>query len=435
MADREFKIKITSEADISAARSEADALREVGKSGTQAHKDISEASGKTEVSHRALRVILGNLGPEFAHVGHEAIFAFANPVTAGAIGLTLVIGALIKHFENLDEAAKKAAESLDERLQKFQSGMRKVADSIDESDKKFADWYLNLDRNTGAIIKRLETIKERIAALPEGIISKPVLVEQATEGALREARSKESAAKEASLQAQLAAENPVVKAQLEQLPNKIAEGQKRVAAAQAEVNKKESFGEIIKRFTTDELGRIFGAAGLESKPGAETEADREAKREALITAKQAALEKEQQLLAQDEAYASELKAHQDDLDQIAANKKKEAEDYASQVKALETAQGKSVLSAFSPEAVSHLENIRSGGRFAAAISGEEAIGQGQQLGASQSGAIASLVNLLKQHGATQDQIIRLLQFLQSLTASHKQKLDAIEATLKAARPT
>jgi len=410
MTDREFKIKITTEADTAAARSESDALREVGKSGTAAHESISEASNKTEVSHRALRVILGNLGPEFAHVGHEAVYAFANPVTAGAIGLTLVIGALVKHFQDLEEAAKAAGDSLSERLEKFQEGMRKATESIKESDEKFADWYHHLDERTGAIIKRLETIKERIAALPGGEVSKPVLVERATAQALQQAQAEEAAAKAAALAAHLQATDPHRKKELDLLPERLAAANaelKLAESAKAPTFTRGAFG--IPHLTTSDDELAFADA---QRPGIDSA---RSKRDALILKQ------------------SQISEAQRNADAVAEQAKRRASDAASQVKALTDAHEQSIGPAENAAFPKRLAGTEI--NFGEAIAAEEAVGLGQKLGAGQAAAVSGLVGFLQQHGATQDQIIRILEALKSTTTTHRQKLEYLEAQFKNARPT
>ena len=112
MADREFKIKITSEADLSASRATADSYKDIEKSGTKAHEEISKSAEHSEVSHRALRVALSQLGPEFAHIGHAAVTGFANPSTAALILVAAAAGSLLKHFEKLKEEAAASAKAL-----------------------------------------------------------------------------------------------------------------------------------------------------------------------------------------------------------------------------------------------------------------------------------------------------------------------------------
>jgi hypothetical protein len=422
MADREFKIKITSEADVSAARTEAEALKEVGRAGTSAHHDISEASEKTEVSHRALRVILGNLGPEFAHVGHEAMFAFANPVTAAAIGLTLVIGALIKRFEALNEASKALGESTSESLGNLTEGIAKATESLKESDDKFEAWSSHINNNVDGIIKRLETVKGRILETTEGSIPQKVQIEQATEAALKRAKEEEESAIESEAQARAQARNPNRAALLATLPGRIEEAKKRVKAAEAAAP--ETWTEAMRR-------------GLEDEFRIGTPEENEAKWQEKFDERQRKLETEKTGLAKLESERDRLQGDQRRADAIAKEATERADKASGQVRTLTRAQEQSFAEIFSPEAQRHMEGIKEGGTpfQRDVISGEEAAAQGHALNAAQSQAIQMLTQRLKTTLENQKLINDFLKMLGDASISDKSKIEALQAQWRAARPT
>src|ERR1051325_9248620 len=103
-ADREFKIKITSEADTAGAKAEADALKNVGRVGVQANKEVAKATEEVIVKKTEWRHILRHLHEQFpllSAIGRAAL----NPIV-GAVGLA-VMG-----FRSLHESIKTLEDSL-----------------------------------------------------------------------------------------------------------------------------------------------------------------------------------------------------------------------------------------------------------------------------------------------------------------------------------
>jgi|ERR1043166_824929 uncharacterized protein YukE len=224
MADREFKIRITTEADTAAARGTSDALQNLGQTGTKAQESIAEATGKTEISHRALRVALSQLGPEFAHLGHSALYAFANPATAAVIGLALVVGALKRHFDDLAKSAEEAAKRTNDALDNIKTSTSNANEEIGKADRSFADWFKHINSETGTVIKNLDSVLEKIKAINGQSEEGQKQSKEAVEKAIGEVAGLLPGADAAAILAEGAAKDQTRAAKIKALPGMISAG-------------------------------------------------------------------------------------------------------------------------------------------------------------------------------------------------------------------
>ncbi|MEN6533030.1 MAG: hypothetical protein ABFD89_05165 [Bryobacteraceae bacterium] len=119
--DQEFLIRINGDAGglVAAGKQGAGALKEVKAEITdwlnpafanaeESTRKVTEATGQLDISHRALRFGMHQLGPEAAMAGHALLYGLANPTTAAAIAVGVGVGAVLKHMEKLREAGAAA---------------------------------------------------------------------------------------------------------------------------------------------------------------------------------------------------------------------------------------------------------------------------------------------------------------------------------------
>ncbi len=157
MADsRDFKIRIITEADTAAAKEAGRSLEDIGQKGKAAHEEITEGAEHSHLSHRALNVALRQLGPEFSHLGHIATTTFFNPQILGILGATIAIGALIKHYEKLGEAAKEAEEKSQAASKNMLDSMRGAREEVEKLNTQTGTTVKNLD----SIVKSFKDLKE-----------------------------------------------------------------------------------------------------------------------------------------------------------------------------------------------------------------------------------------------------------------------------------
>jgi hypothetical protein len=156
MADRDFKIRITTEADLAAAKETAAGLQDVGGKGTKAHEDIAEAAEKSHVSHRALNLALRQMGPEFQHLGHLAVYGLSNPMVAGLLAATAVAGALIHVFEELGKAQEEAAKKAADASKNMIDSMRAAREEV-----------IGLSAETGTVVKNLDSVIAKLKEVKE----------------------------------------------------------------------------------------------------------------------------------------------------------------------------------------------------------------------------------------------------------------------------
>src|ERR1035437_770180 len=122
--DREYRIRISIVADPSGAQNiarELDNLSPKTQKYIQSLRDGGEAAEGMDISHRNLRTGLSLLGPQFAQVGHLGLAAFANPLTAGFIAVSLAAGKLYNDWKKMREAVETQVDV---------SGLWKVIDAL-----------------------------------------------------------------------------------------------------------------------------------------------------------------------------------------------------------------------------------------------------------------------------------------------------------------
>jgi hypothetical protein len=159
--EREFKIKITTQSDSGGAKRAAESMG-----------DLSKETEHAEISHKALRTILRQLGPEFAELGHLGVVGFANPVTAGALGLALAFAGIQKYLESSTEAMKEFGAADPRSLDPVHINAAKEAWREYAEELRAAGENMNsVEKATDRYIKRIEAElgrrKERIGSTKE----------------------------------------------------------------------------------------------------------------------------------------------------------------------------------------------------------------------------------------------------------------------------
>ncbi len=157
MADsRDFKIRIITEADTAAAKDVGRTLEDVGTKGKAAHEQITQGAEHSHISHRALTIALRQMGPEFAHLGHLAVYGFGNPMVLGLLAATAAAGALIHHFEKIGEAAKEAQDKQNAASKNMLESMRGAREEVEKMNTETGTTVKNLD----SIIHKFKEIQE-----------------------------------------------------------------------------------------------------------------------------------------------------------------------------------------------------------------------------------------------------------------------------------
>src|SRR5262245_28131829 len=105
MPDREFKIRITTEADSTGARQTISDLEKLREAGTGANKQIAEEVGKLGLKHADLRAAIRAAHMEFPELARAAHFAL-HPAGLAVAGL---IGAMELYKKRVEEATKVMA--------------------------------------------------------------------------------------------------------------------------------------------------------------------------------------------------------------------------------------------------------------------------------------------------------------------------------------
>jgi len=413
VADREFKIRITTDADTSGARVTVEELNKVGQSGKKAHEDVAEATGKTEISHRALRVALGQLGPEFAHLGHTALYAFANPATGAVIALALVVGALRKHFEDLSKAAEEAAKRTNDALDNIKTATAAADEEIRKADRSFIDWYKHLNDGSGTVIKNLDSVLAKIKAINGETEEGKKQALEATEKAIREVAGQLPGAEAAATAAHAAAADPNRAARIKAFPAQITAAR---AAAEAESAKAQG------SFFQEGVGIL--PESIKNQIAAENEAHaREADRlRNQANAKEAELKR--------------LKAEQETKDQEAKDAKQRAADLNAQLTELSAKQETLTGGVASRTATPGL-NAPIPGVFLEAIMGATAESRQQGPTQAQQDAERSLAAGMRARGASDQLILELFKFFENSEISNLQKFQEMRQRLAnlANRPT
>lgn len=114
--EREFKIRITGDASgiVMAAKQGQGALEGIKSEITdgvnpamarygEETKGATAGTEKLEISHRAIRYGLHQIGPEAAEAGHALILAFSNPATAALIAVVMALKALDEIMKSMIE--------------------------------------------------------------------------------------------------------------------------------------------------------------------------------------------------------------------------------------------------------------------------------------------------------------------------------------------
>ena len=172
--DREFRIKITTAADVSGIREQKDALDEVSKGtikSTEANKEHHESFVHAESSGRAFHHLLREIATTSPELGAVLRIAL-SPIG----GLMMTAVAAFKALNDAEEESiKKSAEAGDAARQPFtdtKETVRAVIAAVKELDAAYNEWVKHVGEDTHKIqtaldaeIRKLELEAEAIRKL------------------------------------------------------------------------------------------------------------------------------------------------------------------------------------------------------------------------------------------------------------------------------
>lgn len=122
--DREYRIKISTVADVSGVKqtaAELDGLSPKTQKYIESLKDSGSAAEHAEMSHRGLVFALRGLGPEAMEAGHALLYGLTNPMLLGIIGIGMASAKLLGDWRAMREAIEAAVDV---------SGMDKVTQAL-----------------------------------------------------------------------------------------------------------------------------------------------------------------------------------------------------------------------------------------------------------------------------------------------------------------
>src|SRR5882672_11215312 len=103
--DRQFKIRITTEADLAGAREQANALKDMGQKGVEANQSIAKETEGLTLKKTELRAAVRGLHHEFPELGSIAHLAL-HPIGLAVAGIT---GAFAVWQNRVEEMTKALA--------------------------------------------------------------------------------------------------------------------------------------------------------------------------------------------------------------------------------------------------------------------------------------------------------------------------------------
>jgi hypothetical protein len=159
--DREFRIKITNTCDTTGVEQEKNALDDLGpkqRKYTENIREQREEVDKSEISHRALRLGLHELGSGAAEAGHLLLTGMANPATAAFIAMTGSMGLLLEHLAKIREAVKEAANGAVDQFKAATERADELANKASEVNAKLQEEFDSLARGQESIESRTQKI-------------------------------------------------------------------------------------------------------------------------------------------------------------------------------------------------------------------------------------------------------------------------------------